>query len=425
MRRARSAAEWILRAALLIALVLAIREALTTMRELPVVSAGGGDSEIRAALADWSTRSSPRAAHLRFDSTPSPAARSWAAALAGAGTLPTWSSSLRAMGVGVEPIADPKGAKRIWVAAPSGSTVTLADSLGPVDSVYVRRVGASIGPLQSHGSVRAFVNGASAVATPADSVIVRPVLVLGRAGWEGKFAAVSLEEYGWKVDARFAVSPGNEVIQGTLANIDTARYAAVIVLDSSAVRYAPAIQRYVTSGGGLIVLGEGATVGALRALLPANAGAALPGGETKSKQPRDALPLRPLVQLTRDAIPLEKRGGRVAIAGGRFGRGRVVQVGYEDLWRWRMSGAGDPVEDSRNWWAGLVSSAAYAPRIPLGVRNAGEAAPVAAIHASLGAPTVGERGEKGTGEKMLMVLFVVAVGALVVETASRRLDGKP
>jgi hypothetical protein len=425
-RRARRGVEWALRIALVVSLVLAMEEALTTMSQRPSLRASGGETEIRSALRDWSTVAVPLSVRLRFDSTPSPIVRDWTAALPGAGSPISWESSLGEMGISVEPIADPKGTSRIWISAPSGSRVALADSLGVMDSAVVRKIGSSAGPFGVHGDVHAALRGTTAISSLGDSLVIRPVLILGRAGWEGKFLAASLEEYGWKVDARLFVSPGNEVVQGSPAAIDTSRYAAVVVLDSSASRYAAAIDQYVRRGGGLVAVGEGASLRAFAAILPGETGNELPSENFTATNARAALTLRPLFNLKSDAIPLERRGTRIAIAARRIGKGRVIQVGYVDAWRWRMEGRGDPVEDYRNWWASVVSGAAYAPRIARDSVRSADPAPVATLVGALGAPSAREsRIGVGDGSRWMMFLFIVAVGAMVLETASRRLDGKP
>jgi hypothetical protein len=418
--------EWTLRGVLFVALVLALEEALTTMSRRPTLRASGGDGRIASALRDWSTIAVPEKVRLHLDSVPSAATRDWAAALPGAGSAVSWESSLTPIGVAVEPIADPKRQSRIWISAPSGSGVELSDSLGVMDSVSVRKIGSSAGPFSVHGQVRASVNGTGAVAARADSLVVRPVLILGRAGWEGKFLAAALEEYGWKVDARLAVSPGSDAVQGAIAPIDTARYSAVIVLDSSVSRFAGSIEQYVRRGGGLIAIGEGAGISSLRSILPASTGAELPPGDFTAAPPRNALAMRPLVALKPDAIPLEKRGNRTAIAARRVGRGRVVQVGYVDSWRWRMAGRGDPVEDYRNWWSSVVSGAAYAPLVANAPSGSSDPAPVATLVASLGFPATSAMPiGLGDGRRWMLLLFVVATAALVLEIFSRRLDGKP
>jgi hypothetical protein len=425
-RRARGGIEWALRIALIVALVLAMEEALTTMSQRPSLRTSGGEKAVRTALRDWSTVAVPAKVRLRFDSTPSAMVRDWTAALPGAGSAISWESSLDEIGISVEPIPDPKSTSRIWMAAPSGSRIALADSLGPMDSAVVRNIGSSASPVSVRGDVHATLRGTTATSSLGDSLVIRPVLILGRAGWEGKFLAASLEEYGWKVDARLFVSPGNEVVQGSPAAIDTSRYAAVVVLDSSALRYAAAIEQYVRRGGGLIAVGEGASLRALRAILPGETGNELPSDVFTATNARAALALRPLINLKPDAIPLEKRGNRIAIAARRIGKGRVIQLGYADAWRWRMEGRGDPVEDYRNWWSGVVSGAAYAPRIVRDSVRATDAAPVATLVSALGpASTRDIRPGVGDGSRWMAFLFIVAVMALLVETASRRVDGKP
>lgn len=415
-----------MRALLLLALALAIEEAVTVMKQRPSLRAAGGDGAIQKSLHGWSTRSFPADVHAVFDSTPSPATLDWIAALPGAGTRISWESSLPPLGVGVEPLVDPKRGSRILVAAPPGSEVGLSDSLGVMDGVAVRRVGGTAGPVMVHGAPRATLRGFSAISDQPDSLVIRPILVLGRAGWAGKFLISSLEEYGWKVHARLLVSPGIDVAQGSSAPvIDTARYSAVVVLDSSVARYASEIQQYVRRGGGLVAIGEGVSLNALSAIFPATAGGEIPGGDVATAQPRSGLALRPLA-LKPGSIPLEKRGNDVAIAARRFGNGRVVQVGYVDSWRWRMGGRGDALEDYRNWLSSVVSSAAYAPPIEKTASGASDPAPLATLYSALDSPSGGARKfGAGDGARWMIILFIIAVSALVFETASRRIGGKP
>lgn len=426
LRQVRKGIERGLRATLILALLAAIYLSLTSMSERPSVAARGDDVSVGNALREWSTSSSPRVANLHFGSSPSAVTRAWTAALRSAGTDVGWASSLPAIAVSVEPVPDPKGASRVFVSAPARAHIALQDSLGVIDSVSVKSEGASIGPLLVHGVVRAALGQAAASSARSDSLIVRPVLVIGRAGWEGKFLVTALEEYGWHVNARFTVSPGNDATLGAVGTpIDTSNYSAVIVLDSSASRFAPAIIRYVRNGGGLITLGEGASLPALQQILPASAASPSSAGEFNQARPREALALRPLLNLKSDGIPLEKRGNRVAIAARLADRGRVVQVGYEDVWRWRMAGAGDAVEDERNWISAVLSSAAYAPKVALAAVSA-DPAPMAALFESLGEPSSAANSPRPFNTYTLLVaLFILAITALVIETASRRLDGRP
>ena len=425
LRAFRRSGEAALRAALLASLAAAIYLAATSINARPDASAAGDDIALQRALRDWSTSSSPKSAVIRFDSTPSAATRAWAASLRGAGTALTWSSPLPVLGVSVEAVPDPKGKNRISISGPTGKRVAIADSLGAIDTVAIKSAGASLGPLVVHGAVHAASGKAAATAAERDSLIVKPLLVIGRAGWEAKFTVAALEEYGWKVNARLAVSPGNDVTQGLIgARIDTSSYSAVVVLDSTASRFAPAIIQYVRSGGGLIAMGEGASLGALQQIFPAHAAPPSAMSGFTSAKARDAFGLRALSSVSSDAVVLEKRGGRAAIAARRVGRGRVIQIGYDDTWRWRMAGPGDAVEDHRNWISSVVSSTAYAPSASLTAVNS-DPAPTAAIYASLGEPSAGAAHRRGVDTRALLTaLFIVAIGALVLETASRRLDGR-
>src|SRR4051812_6228937 len=114
MRRLRRQGEWALRALLILSLLVAIRHALFEMNEHPSSGAAGGDGRLRESLADWSTGSSPHSATLRIDSVLSRTTRDWISDMRGAGTSITWTSSLAAAGIAVEPIVDPKGTSRIW-----------------------------------------------------------------------------------------------------------------------------------------------------------------------------------------------------------------------------------------------------------------------------------------------------------------------
>ena len=135
--------------------------------------------------------------------------------------------------------------------------------------------------------------------------------------------------------------------------------------------------------------------------------------------------MRSLVRARADAIVLEKRGARVAVAARRAGSGRVIQVGYEDSWRWRMSGTGDAVEDYRNWISSVVSSAAYGPRVARSHSENSDAAPLAGLYSALGSPLPVQPAGLPGSESLMLDLFIVAVVSLVLEIASRRLDGKP
>jgi hypothetical protein len=138
------------------------------------------------------------------------------------------------------------------------------------------------------------------------------------------------------------------------------------------------------------------------------------------------LALSPITLLRSDAFPLEKRAGIVAIATRRSGAGRVLQIGYEDTWKWRMRGNADAVRDHRLWWTGLVGSVAFAPSI----QRAGDAtwmdeAPTAALVGAIGTstPTAALPILSGNSGDWIVWLFLLLILSLVAEIGSRRLRG--
>jgi len=387
------------------------------------------------ALAKWSTlATAPRGIHLRLDSVPSPVQREWLSALAGAGSSVTWSGSLPPLMIDARPIAAPTGGTRVFVSAPRGSSVALSDDIGAIDTLRTQSMGASIalGAGDNHLSARA--NGSTATTSRSDSVIVRRVLVIGNAGWESKFVVAALEEEGWKVDAFIRVAPGVDVTQGSAAVIDTARYSAVIALDSAAAPYAARIASFVRSGGGAVMEADAAALESMSALRAGNVGNAVASSNNPAESVNLAtLRLNPIVSLRDDAIPLEKRGAAVAVAARRVLAGRVVQTGYQDSWRWRMTGGDAGLRDHRQWWSGLVSSVAYAPSVPVSTSaettiqsRQADQAPLAALVQALG-PAVNATNahERGTaGSIWPMLFFAVLAFALVAEIASRRMRGE-
>lgn len=433
---ARRAVETGLRVLAFAALAGLLWVTLRTGGQAPAARADGG--HVSASLVRWSTREAPGRVHVQLDSAPTPELRDWLAALAGAGTAVTWGGAAPApSAVAVEPVADPERSMRLWVAAPAGARVVLRDGLGAVDSVVVARGGARLTVPRLEGMLRAASGGAEATAAVRDSLVLRPLLLLGQAGWEAKFTLAALEERGWQVDARLAVAPSGDVRQGPAkVEIDTGRYAAVVVLDSVAVRYAGQIARYVRDGGGLVAAGEAASLRSLAPLMPAaSVGTpSLPGvfaSDSAGRSPRTALALASLGPLRPGGIALETRPrplGRqeIAAAAWRVGQGRVVQVGYYDIWRWRLGGVGgDPVRAHRAWWAVLVSGVAYAPRIPLPAPEPLEPTPLASLLSTLGAASPRPPLTRGllADPRFIPFLFAVLLASLLLEWASRRLRG--
>jgi hypothetical protein len=163
-------------------------------------------------------------------------------------------------------------------------------------------------------------------------------------------------------------------------------------VDSSAALVSRGASSFVRSGGGLITLHDASMVG--------------PRGAT--------------------SVVLEHRSdGEVRAS--RVGAGRVIRVGYKDLWRQRMSGddtVSDPVAAHRAWLARAVASVAYAPRASVAVDSASDPAPFADMVDRLGARSgSADAASPMRGEVPSSVLFGVLLVSLLLELASRRLRG--
>jgi hypothetical protein len=217
------------------------------------------------------------------------------------------------------------------------------------------------------------------------------------------------------------------VVDASLLPLDTARYDAVIALDSTAADLAPAITRFVAQGGGAVIVGSALDVGVLRGIAPARAGARRPGrilleGDTLT---RADLPLRPLVAMRDDAVPLERQAAGVVVAIRRAGTGRAAAVGYDESWRWRMQDGSAGEDAHRAWWSrmtGLVAPERASPDSAASGRS--DAAPRAALVAALGAPSSASAPSGGsTSNRLPLVLLVLVLVALLAETASRRFRG--
>ena len=231
---------------------------------------------------------------------------------------------------------------------------------------------------------------------------------------------------------RLAVRPDTAVVQGSPARFDTTRVGVVIALDASAAPAAPAIEAFVRSGGGLILGPEAAAHASFAALRPGPTGARRASAAivVSAADPRRALPLVPVEALTRGAVALERRDGMVAVAARRVGAGRALQVGYEETWRWRMTGPDGAREAHRRWWAALVASASPDPSPEAtdsaSVTVSASDAPLARMVAELGVPDPAIAEPTGSTEPAGPLGWwwgVLALLALLGEWASRRLRG--
>jgi hypothetical protein len=175
-----------------------------------------------------------------------------------------------------------------------------------------------------------------------------------------------------------------------------------------------------------------ADVPALRGLVGAQV-TKLEPPETRSFEghdPTHALPLHVLGTRRADAVLVESREGLPAIVARRVGAGRIVQMGYDDTWRWRMEGEGRAVEEHRTFWSRTVGLAAAASSLPRRAVIDGvpaprditldDPAPRAALIHALGSPTTdAPRASRGPKELPRWLGFII-LSLLLAEWASRR-----
>jgi hypothetical protein len=422
----RRAAEWTLRAALVLLLAVALWRALHE-RPAGAQSRRASASALARTLDDATRGGRVGALDVTMDVVPPPAQRAWLAALRGAGVTVRWSGAVPSLAMSAERVREPAAPVRLLLAADTGLAVALSDSAGVLDTLRTSGGGATIEAPEVVGAVRARQGSYSATAALPAASERRDVLVLGRAGWESKFVLTALSEAGWRVRARLPAAPGVAVTDAGLLPIDTSRYDVVIALDSSAVDLAPAVARFVAAGGGLVAAGGATTLDALRAIVPARAGARRPGRILldADSTTRADLPFRPLGALRPDAVPLERQAAGIAAAVRRAGSGRALAVGYDESWRWRMLGGANGPAAHRAWWSrtvGLVAPEREA--VGADARGAGDGAPAAALVSALGpASSASGATSAGGGDPLPLLLLVLLAAALLAETASRRFRG--
>jgi hypothetical protein len=343
------------------------------------------------SLAAWSTSDGPAAIHVRLAAVPGPTERDWLSAIDRAGGHVTWdaaSARLPATAIDAEPVADPRPTSRVSVAVPIGAPVALGDRFGAFDTT-VAPYGLASFTLPRTAVVAATVNGTTARASASDSLVLRRLYLVGRAGWEAKFVARALEEEGWAVDAHFTVAPNNNVVPATTPGLDTGEYAAIILVDTVSSPDVSHIAHFVQSGGGL-VLGPHAA----RAI---GASGLTTGGTTIAP----------------------------TVVARRVGEGRVVEVSDTATWQWRMADNDTGMVRHRAWWSGLVSIVAYAPlEVHAGRDPTIDPAPLLALRERLGGPRPAPA--LATPDRWSMPmrwLFAAATLLLLAEWTSRRLRG--
>jgi hypothetical protein len=385
--------------------------------------------DLTAALRRW-TLDGPGEAWVVLDAAPDAITRDWIRAVGRAGTRAHWAVSrpISASAIVAEPAPEPSGATRVRLVASGGDPVSVGDAAGTIDTLS--RGGSEELELASvAGAVHASGTTFSAVTASRDSLALKPVLVLGAAGWESKFTIAALEERGWRVAARVRVAPNVEVTQGPLGAIDTVRYSAVVLLDSTASSYGSAIARYVRDGGGVVLAGTTARIGGIAGLAPGGVGRRIAGvaGAVASSDPRTGLGVFPVASPVSEAVVVESRDGAATIAARRVGAGRVLQSGYDETWRWRMAGGDQAAAAHREWWSRLIAAVAYAPVVVRPATAAGmlDEAPLASLIHALGPPTTldARMAPRTDNTGPSRILFALVVGSLLLEWASRRLRG--
>ena len=405
--------------------------AMATLAARLWIGSGGSQPETTAttasldsALARWSS-TAPRSATLRTSRIPDATQRDWLLAIRRAGTRLSWSAADTTAGaMVVEPGPLPDALARLTLLARSQRRVQVGDGIGRIDSVRLGPGGVASMQLRSFGALRASLGGTTAVSTIRDSLVVKPVLLLGSAGWETKFIAAALEEDGWTVSTRLQVAPGSVVRQGAPLAIDTSSYSVVMVIDSTAPLGVEGIVRYVNEGGGLVVAGPGVRHPGLRSLVPRQVGQIGGGlGALLGPNPRLGLNARTFV-LRANSVVFDRRSGASIASAMRVGSGRVVTSGFDDTWRLRMV---PPNENAprlhREFWSTMVGSAALVRHVAHDMPAVDEA-PFAATVAALGPPVaLDDLSSDRSPFPWDAMLAAIAGGALLAEWLSRRLRG--
>ena len=416
------AAEWVARVALIAALAFALWRA-TREATAGNVSRSIKASSLAALLPLAAASANVNAVDLDVDAMPSSAERDLLVGIRRAGADVRWHGTPAVLAIEVARVREPDDRARVLVVSSSTAPTALADSAGLLDTVRAG-AGASIDAEAVVGDVRVEQGRFAARAGPPPSDKRRAVLVLGRPDWESKFVIAALTEAGWTVRASIPTAPGVSIRDADIQPIDTARYDAVVALDSSAVDLAAPIARFVAQGGGLIAEGSALSLDAFAPFAPARAGDRIPGRILLAEDTvtRRDLPLRPLAALRPDAMSLERQPAGQSLAARRAGLGRVLAVGYDESWRWRMLGGNSGLSAHRRWWSAAVGSVApnHAPLASAG----GSAAPVAALVSALGPPSAALQDVSREPRNSLpIVLLALIAAALLAETGSRRFRG--
>jgi hypothetical protein len=365
------------------------------------------------------------ALHVDIDAMPSPADRDALAAVAHAGTQVTWSATAIPPLAAVAARAREPGAP-VHVDVASTANVALSDGLAALDSVNAAGAtrGASIDVGAPSGALAAVSGAARAPVGVPTAGPLHPVLLVGRAGWEAKFAAAALEEQGWIVVERLFVAPTADVTQGAIGVVDTNHFSAIVAVDTTFGIVGASVARFVRDGGGLLLLGDAANAPAVRAIAPARAGTRHSAGTHTfdGANPVAAMPVYPLESPRGDIVRLTTRGALLTSAARREGAGRVLQAGFDETWRWRMQGGTDAVAAHRAWWSRMVGSIAATPIAANAGAESAEGAPLARLIGALGPATTAEPSASAPRRLPAWLLPLLLI-CLLAEWGSRRWRG--
>ncbi|MBK9977977.1 MAG: hypothetical protein IPP20_08605 [Gemmatimonadetes bacterium] len=203
--------------------------------------------------------------------------------------------------------------------------------------------------------------------------------------------------------------------------------AALTVRDAAGAVDSAKLSTTGVRAGGVVVTSAAARLPALASILPARAGEAIVPtlGALSGERPRRALGGVALTSAARDAVTLERTGNRARIVAARVDAGRVLMLGYDDTWRWRMEGDDSGPSEHRAWWSSLVSSVAYAPPVQLTATPAVDEAPLAALVEAWGPPSdlAADTAPPVSSVAWDRLLFAAFLLALLAEWSSRRLRG--
>lgn len=135
-------------------------------------------------LSDLDELSSDRASsriHFALSGMPTPTERSWRKALGGAGAVLSWSGQMQSIAIAARPVASPSGGYMVSAYSLKTEAVVVRDDISTIDSIDARSRTKAIAIPVASGSVRAVAGRDSATVRLSDSVLLKRILVIGKA----------------------------------------------------------------------------------------------------------------------------------------------------------------------------------------------------------------------------------------------------